>query len=198
MYPKKSFKIYYLLLTEGSTEFNLFAYLTKVRFKKLFAETDVSFSDKVNLTEVGVSKGNLGGISSTKDFKTKNDLIKKQYAGQKLFFMLDKDLSDSLDIENLIKQDGNIVQFVEHNFEYLLLKLGNRNPKEPSDFKNLNEFRDYCKREFSKQFQKNSSDFKKDSDFDLIFGGIEDEEIYKCFHVLFSLTTTQIRREDRG
>lgn len=186
MSAKKSFKICYLLLAEGPTEFNLFAYLTKVRFKKFFAESNVGFSNKVNIAKYGISQGNLSGISSIKDFKRKNESIKKRYTGQKLFFVLDKDLDDSLEIGKLIKKDHNVVQFVEYNSEYLLLKLGGKNFKEPLNFRSLKYFRDYCKAEFQKQFKKKASEFK-DSDFDLIFSGVEDKKIRKCFGELFSL-----------
>src|SRR3989344_663539 len=171
MNTKKSFKTYYLLLAEGPTEFNLFAYLTKNKFRNLFAESSIQFSNKVEIIKDGkqkVSQGKLNGTSYIKDFKITNSLIKKQYAGQTLFFVLDKDLDDSLAIEKLIVKNGDIIQFVEYNSEYLLLKFGNKNPKKPSDFNNLKEFRDYCKPEFEKQFKKKASDFK-DSDFDSIF-----------------------------
>lgn len=188
MNTKKSFKIYYLLLVEGATEFNLFAYLTKNKFKKIFAESRIQFSNKVEIIKDGkqkVSQGKLNGISHIKDFKITNSLIKKQYAGQILFFVLDKDLDDSLKIEKLIKQKGDIVQFVEYNSEYLLLKFGNKKPKKPSDFPNRADFRNYCKVEFQKQFKKKVLEFK-DTDFDLIFSNIEDIEIQKSFSELFS------------
>lgn len=188
MNTKKSFKIYYLLLAEGTTEFNLFAYLTKNKFKKLFIESRIQFSNKVEIIKNGnqiISQGKLGGISSIKNFKRKNTLIKKQYPGQILFFMLDKDLNDSSAIETLIKQNGDIVQFVEYNSEYLLLKFANKNPKKPSSFKSLKSFRNYCKREFEKQFKKKASEFK-DTDFDSIFSKVKNTEIRKSFSQLFS------------
>lgn len=185
---RKSFKIYYLLLVEGATEFNLFAYLTKKKFRDDFEESNIKFSDKVEIIKNGnqiISQGKLDGISSVKDFKIKNALIKKRYPGQTLFFMLDRDLKDSLSIERLIKQDGNIVQFIEYNSEYLLLRFGGKNLKNPSDFTNLNDFRNYCKAEFKRQFKKDASAFKE-PDFDLIFNDIEDTEIRKSFSELFS------------
>ncbi|MBU4000246.1 hypothetical protein KKG29_03690, partial [Patescibacteria group bacterium] len=92
---------------------------------------------------------------------------------------------DSSKVEILIKKDGNVVQFVEYNSEHLLLRFGKRNPKNPSDFTSLVDFRNYCKAEFQKHFNKKASDFK-DSDFDLIFSNIKDEEICKSFSELFS------------
>jgi len=188
MDKKKSFKIYYLLLVEGTTESNLFAYLTKNKFKELFAESNIQFSNKVEIIKNGnqiISQGKLNGISHIEHFKVKNALIKKRYAGQKLFFVIDKDLDNSSEIEKLIKQNGDIVQFVEYNFEHLLLRFGNKNPKNPSDFTSLADFRPYCKVEFQNQFKKKAPEFK-DSDFDLIFSNIEDIEIRKSFSELFS------------
>ena len=123
MNTKKGFKIYYLLLVEGITEFNLFAYLTKNKFRDLFAESSIQFSNKVEIVEVGISRGNLNGAGNIRDFKKKYELIREKYKGQKRFFMLDKDLDDSSKIEKLIKQNGDIVQFMEYNSEYLLLKF---------------------------------------------------------------------------
>lgn len=183
----KSFKIYYLLICEGSTEFNIFAYLTKVKFRILFDNSNIKFSDKVQMVEGGISKGKLNGANSFVHFKSKYNCIKNggKYKGQKLFFILDKDINDSQKIENLIIKGGDIVQFVEYNSEHLLLKLAGKNPKNPSDFKNLKDFRDYCKNEFLKQFKKEASKLK-DPDFDSIFSNVNDEEIKNCFNKLFS------------
>jgi len=188
MNTKKSFKIYYLLLVEGTTEFNLFAYLTKNKFRNDFEKSNIKFSDKVTITDIGISRGKLnGGVSNLSSFKGKYNPIKKdrRYKGEKLFFVIDKDFDDSSQVEALIKGDGNIVQFVEYNSEHLLLRFGNKNPKNPSDFNNMVEFKTYCKTEFQKHFNKRASDFK-DSDFDLIFCNIEDIEIRKSFSELFS------------
>jgi hypothetical protein len=188
MSAKKSFKVYYLLLVEGTTEFNLFAYLTKNKFKNLFADSDIQFSNKVEIIENRnqiISQGKLGGIGSIKDFKKKNNLIKARYTGQTLFFVLDKDLDDSSEIEALIKHNGDIVQFLEYNSEYLLLNFIGKNLKNPCDFKNLMEFRAYCKTEFQNQFKKKASEFK-DRDFDLIFSNVDDVEIRYSFSELFS------------
>jgi len=188
MNTKKSFKIYYLLLVEGTTEFNLFGYLTKKKFRDDFEKSNVKFSDKITITGVNVSRGKLnGGVSNLSSFKGKYNPIKKdsRYKGEKLFFVIDKDFDDSSKVETLIKKDGNIVQFVKYNSEHLLLRFGNKNPKNPSDFNNMGEFKPYCKTEFRKHFKKEASDFK-DSDFDLIFSNVKDEEIRKSFSELFS------------
>ncbi len=187
MNSKKSFKIYYLLLVEGTTEFNLFAYLTTKRFRDDFEKSNIKFSIKVNIIDINISNGKLNGVGNLSSFKGKyNRIIKdRRYKGEKLFFVIDKDFDDFSQVENLIKEDGNIVQFVEYNSEHLLLKFGGKNPKKPSNFNSLKEFRDYCKTEFQNQFKKKASDFK-DSDFDLIFSNIEDAEIRKSFSDLFS------------
>lgn len=198
MNTRKSFKIYYLLLAEGATEFNLFAYLTKNKFRELFADSSIQFSNKVEIIKDEnqiISQGKLGGIGSIKDFKKRNALIKARYVDQTLFFILDKDLDDSSAIEALIKRNGDVVQFVEYNSEYLLLRFGGKNPKQPSDFNNMGEFRFYCKAEFQKQFRKEASEFK-DPDFDLIFSNIEDTEIRKSFSELFTIISG--KRNSRG
>lgn len=188
MDTKKSFKIYYLLLAEGATEFNLFAYLTKNKFRVDFEKSNIKFSDKVTITSIDISKGKLNGFGNLSSFKRKYDFIKKKYKGEKLIFFIDKDLEDSDRIETLIKQNGNIVQFVEYNSEYLLLKFSGKNPKKPLDFKNMVGFRFYCKAEFQRQFKKKASELK-DPDFDLIFSNIKDAEIRKSFSELFSTLT---------
>lgn len=189
---KKSFKTYYLLLAEGTTEFNLFAYLTKNRFKELFAKSSIQFSNKVEIIKNGeqiVSQGKLNGVGNLSSFTGKYNLIKKddRYKGEKLFFVLDKDLNDSTAIEKLISKNGDIVQFLEYNSEYLLLKFKGADPKNPPDFKNLADFRNYCKSEFQKQFQKNASALN-DFDFDIIFKKVKATEIQKSFSKLFSTT----------
>lgn len=118
-------------------------------------------------------------------FRSKYKLIRKCYNGQTRFFLLDKDLDDSSEIGTLIKQGKDIVQFIEYNSEYLLLKLADKNPRNPADFNDMGCFRDYCKSEFAKQFKKNASDFK-DVDFDLVFSNVGDEEIRSIFAELFS------------
>lgn len=132
-----------------------------------------------------VSQGKLDGVSTIAHFTAKHILIKAKYAGQRLFYFLDKDIDDSFAIETLIMQDGDIVQFMEYNSEHLLLRLAGKNPKNPSDFGNLNDFRAYCKKEFVTQFGKNAHKFK-DADFDSIFNNISDEKTRACFKELFS------------
>lgn len=185
MNKKKSFKVYYLLVSEGTTEFNLFSYITTKRFKEDFAKSNIQFSNKVEIVEVGISGGKLNSAGNIRDFKTKYKSIRERYAEQKRFFVLDKDLDCSSNMRKLIKQHEDIVQFVEYNSEYLLLKFSGKNPKCPPDFGNLRDFRNYCKQEFKKHFGKKASDFK-DSDFDLIFSNVEDTKIRKSFNELFS------------
>lgn len=188
MAEKKGFNVYYLLLSEGTTEFNLFAYLTRVRFRELFDDSGVKFSIKVEIIKDGkqiVSQGRLDGVSDITHFKSKHVLIKKKYAGQRLFYFLDKDIDDSSAIEVLITQDGDLVQFTEHNSEHVLLRLTGKKPKNPSDFGNLKDFRDYCKQEFVKQFGKNAHKFK-DTDFDSVFENVKDKDIKNSFAELFS------------
>lgn len=190
MDEKKGFNVYYLLLSEGTTESNLFAYLTKVKFRELFSASSVQFRNTVEIIKDGkqiVSQGKLGGVSDITHFKSKHDLIKAklEYKDQKLFYFLDKDIADSSAIEALITKDGDLVQFTEYNSEHLLLRLAGKNPKVPSDFENLMDFRIYCKKEFVKQFGKNAHKFK-DTDFDSIFENVKDSDIKNSFPELFS------------
>ena len=187
MNKKKSFKIYYLLLTEGTTEFNLFGYLTTNKFKGDFEESNVQFSIKVEIVDAGISQGKLNGVGDLTSFTAKYNSIKDdtRYVDQKLFFVIDKDFDDSSQVKDLIEKDDNIVQFVEYNSEYLLLRFGDKNPKNPAEFKNIGEFRDYCKNEFQKQFNKKAPEFK-DPDFDSVFANTTDDEIKKAFVELFS------------
>lgn len=188
MDEKKGFNVYYLLLSEGTTEFNLFAYLTKNKFRALFGASSVQFSNRVEIIKDGkqiVSQGKLEGVSDITHFTSKHVLIKAKYAGQRLFYFLDKDIDDSSAIEALITQDGDLVQFMEYNSEHLLLRLAGKNPKDPSDFKNLSIFRPYCKKEFVKQFGKNAHKLK-DTDFDSIFENVKDKDIKNAFAELFS------------
>jgi hypothetical protein len=187
MNKKKIFKVYYLLLSEGTTEFNLFGYLTTKKFKESFEKSNIQFSIKVEIVEYGISQGKLNSGGNLSSFKGKYNPIKydDRYKGQKLFFIMDKDFDDSSQIETLIKNGGDIVQFVEYNSEYLLLKLSGKNPKKPVDFNNLGKFRDYCKSGFKKHFGKKAPDFK-DADFDSIFSSVTDKEIKDSFTELFS------------
>lgn len=188
MNSKRGFKLYYLLLSEGTTEFNLFAYLTKVRFRELFNDSGVQFSNKVEIIKDGnqiVSQGKLDGVSDIKHFKSKHNLIKEKYIGKRLFYFLDKDIDDSLEIETLITKDGGLIQFAEYNSEHLLLRLAGENPKNPADFRNLSTFRDYCKREFKKQFKKEAHKFK-DADFKSVFDIPTEDEVKASLSILFS------------
>lgn len=185
---KKSFNVYYLLLSEGTTEFNLFAYLTKVRFRVLFAGSSIQFRNTVEIIKDGnqiVSQGKLDGVSTIAHFTSKHILIKEKYEDQRLFYFLDKDIDDSSAIEALITQDGDLVQFLEYNSEHLLLRLAGKNPQNPSDFGNLSDFRTYCKKEFVSQFGKNAHKFK-DVDFDSLFKGVNDDDIKTALAELFS------------
>lgn len=187
---KKGFNVYYLLLSEGTTEFNLFAYLTKNRFKTLFDGSSVQFSNKVEIIKDGnqiVSQGKLDGISTVAHFTSKHVLIKKKYAGQRLFYFLDKDMNDSSAIGALIAQGGDIVQFIEYNSEHLLLRLAGKNPQNPSDFVDMKKFRDYCKGEFVKQFGKHAHKFK-DVDFEQVFNIPTENEVRSSFTELFATT----------
>jgi len=191
MDTKKGFNVYYLLLSEGTTEFNLFAYLTKNRFRALFDGSNVQFSNRVEIVKDGnqiVSQGKLDGVSNLAHFKAKHILIKEKYTGQRLFYFLDKDIDDSIAIETLIIQDGDIVQFLEHNSEHLLLRLAGKNPQNPSDFGNLNDFRTYCKKEFVKQFGKNAHKFK-DVDFETVFNNCTEDEVRASLNQLFATLT---------
>jgi hypothetical protein len=171
-------------VSEGFAEYNLFAYL-KNRFRDLFDNSNIKFSDKVEIREVGVSKGKLNGASNLSSFESKYKLIKKRYEDQKRFFILDKDIDDSSKIADAIKKSKDLLQFIEYNSEYLLLNSAGKNPKKPSDFVNLEKFRIYCKEEFLRKFGKKASQFQ-DPDFEKIFKNVNDEEIKKAFPVLFS------------
>jgi hypothetical protein len=189
---KKGFNVYYLLVSEGTVEFNIFAYLTKNKFRTLFEKSNIKFSNKVEIIKGGnqiVFQGKLGGTGNIGAFKAKYELIRDKYVDQKRFFILDKDLDDTSLIEKLIKDNGDIIQFVEYNSEYLLLKFSGKSPKKPTEFKNMNEFRSYCKTEFKKQFNKIAPEFKE-VDLDPIFNNVSEEEIRASFKELF-LTLSQ-------
>jgi len=183
-HKKKRFQVYHLLVSEGTTEYNLFGYL-KNRFKDLFDDSNIKFSDKVQIPSAGISNGKLNGASDIKSFNSKYKLIKEQYKDQKRFFILDKDIDDSKKIADAIKKGKDVAQFIEYNSEYLLLNFAGKNPEKPSDFKNLKIFRKYCKNEFVAQFGKEASAFK-DQDFEEILNKVGDEEIKKVFSVIFS------------
>jgi len=143
MKSKRELKVYCLILCEGKTEFNLFAYLTKNLFKEDFDSSHVQFSNKVEIIKGGrpiVSQGVLLGVSDFRQFKSKHDAIIKKYAKQTLFYLLDNDIDDSNAIGQLILNTGHRVQFLENNSEYLLLKLAGKCPKARGDFKILIAF----------------------------------------------------------
>ena len=183
----EQFQTYYLIANEGHTEYIIFSYLTKVRFKDLFDKSKIKFSDKIEIAEddIQISKGKLNGISSFKSFEIKNNLIKNKYVGQKIFFILDEDLYHSKKIGKVIKRQGDIIQFIKYNSEYLLLKFSGKTIKDPKDFKNLQEFRDYCKEEFINEFNKEASQLKT-PDLDNIFDKVDEIDIRKEFSELFS------------
>lgn len=188
MANKKNFRVCYLLLNEGTAEANLFAYLTKNRFRALFDGSNVQFSNKVEIIKDDnqiVSKGKLDGVSDLKHFKSKHILIKEKYAGQKLFYFLDKDMDDSSAIEKFIIKNGDLIQFAEYNSEHLLLRLAGKKPKNPADFKNLSDFRAYCKQAFKKQFKKEAHQFK-DDDFESVFNVPTEDEVKASLNILFS------------
>ncbi len=188
---KVGFNVYYLLLSEGTAEFNLFAYLTRNRFRALFDASNIQFSNRVEIIKDGnqiVSQGKLDGVSNIAHFRAKHVLIKEKYTGQKLFYLLDKDIDDSIPIGTLITEGGDIVQFVEYNSEHLLLRLAGKNPRNPSDFASLKDFRDYCKQEFVRQFRKHCHKFK-DSDFESVFNNSTEDEIRVSFSELFATLT---------
>ena len=157
MDKKKRFRIYYLLLSEGTTEYNLFGYL-KNRFRDLFEDSNIKFSDKVQIPSANIFNGKLNGIESFTSFNSKYKSIKRQYKDrnedQKIFFILDKDLDDSEKIADAIKKGKDIVQFIEYNSEYLLLNFAGKKPKKPCDFRSLKIFRNYCKDHFRTEFTK--------------------------------------------
>lgn len=183
----EQFQTYYLIANEGHTEYVIFSYLTKVKFRNLFDKSKIKFSDKIEIAEdeIQISGGKLNGIKSLKNFEIKNKLIKDKYSGQKIFFILDEDLYHSEKIGKAIKRQGDIIQFIKYNSEYLLLKFRGKILKAPTDFKNLQEFRDYCKEEFNKEFNKEASQLKT-IDLDNIFNKVDETDIRKEFSELFS------------
>lgn len=183
----EQFQTYYLIANEGHTEYVIFSYLTKVKFKNLFDKSKIKFSDKIEIAEdeIQISGGKLNGIKSLKNFEIKNKLIKDKYSGQKIFFILDEDLYHSKEIGKVIRKQGDIIQFIKYNSEYLMLKFSGKKLKNPQDFKDLQEFRDYCKEEFENEFKKKASQLKT-VDLDKIFNEVEEIDIKKEFSELFS------------
>jgi len=186
---KKLLKIFYFLACEGHTEYVIFSYLTRNRFRKEFLKSNIKFRDNINIIRdptTIISNGKMGGVGDETNFKSKYNIIKEEYKDEKFFFFLDKDLEDSLKIKTIIKEGGDIVQFIEPNSECLLLKLSGCNLKKPKDFKDLKSFRDYSKKEFFKKFNKKAN-MINDLDLDNIFRSITDEDIREIFKELFSV-----------
>jgi hypothetical protein len=186
----KKLKIYYKLIVEGYTERNIFAYLTKVKFKQDFNKSNIQFTSNVNIAKpsINIAQGNLGGCHNLKTFKKNYKAIRSKHPNEKLFFLLDKDMPESLHIQDLIIKDNNIIQFIEHNSEYLLLKYTKQNPQHPTQFPDLESFRNYIKQKFKNHFKKEASELDE-KDFDFIFNNIEDEIIKKDFTELFKTLT---------
>lgn len=183
---KKSLKIYYFLACEGYTEYKIFSYLTRNRFRNQFLKSDIRFRDGINITqgETIISNGKLNGVGDKANFKSKYLILKKYYPDGIFFFFLDKDLYDSSEIEQMVRMGGDFVQFIKYNSEYLLLKLSNFNLKDPEDFDCLEDFRQYCKNEFHAKFKKKASEIKE-VELEQIFKRISDDEIKDIFNELF-------------
>lgn len=184
---KKLLKIFYFLACEGHTEYVIFSYLTRNRFRGEFLKSNIKFRDNINIIRdpfTIISNGKINGVGDETSFKSKYNIIKEEYKDERFFFFLDKDLEDSFKIEIIIKEGGDRVQFIEPNSEYLLLKLSGCNLKEPKDFIDLKSFRDYSKEEFFKKFGKKAN-MINDFDLDKIFKNISDEDIKEIFKELF-------------
>jgi len=185
---KRPFKIFYFLACEGHTEYVIFSYLTRNRFRKEFSKSNVKFRDNINIIRdpsIIILNGKMDGVGDEANFKSKYNIIKREYPNEKFFFLLDEDLGDSLKIKAIIEGGGDVVQFIEHNSEHLLLKLSGYNPKEPKDFKDLKSFRDYSKKEFRAKFGKKAN-MINDFDLDRVFKDISDNEIKEIFKEVFS------------
>jgi len=185
---KKPFKVYYFLLYEGHTEFVIFSYL-KNRFRGEFSKSNIIFSDKTDYSNNGetiVFRGKLGGIGGISNFNSKYNVIKLNFPERTFLIFLDNDLDDSSKIKEKIEKNGDIVQLIEYNSEYLLLKLSGYGPKEPGEFKDLKTFRDYCKSEFLTKFGKEASRIN-DFDLDGAFQYVSDDKIKEIFSGLFSI-----------
>jgi hypothetical protein len=182
---KKLFKSYYLLACEGHTEYILFSYLTRNRFRNYFSS--VIFKE-VNLLRNKIEVimgGKLNGVGDWSNFNSKYSILKEEFSDGKFFFFLDNDLDDSQKIGQAIRNGGDVVQFVKYNSEYLLLELYGHPLKCLGDFENQKAFRDYCKEEFLKVYNKEAKTMN-DRDLDLIFRNISDGDIVNIFSDLFS------------
>ena len=184
-------RTYYFLACEGHTEYIIFSYLTRNRFKERFskANTNVEFSDKANLivnADESISGGKLNGVKSLKHFNLKYSALKTSYTGQTFFFFLDEDLDDSTAIKQVILQGGDFAQFIRYNSEYLLLQLSGNNPQDPTKFPTMIAFRDYCKATFLTTFGKVASRIN-DRDLDAMLSTSTNAELEVIFNDLFSL-----------
>lgn len=184
-------RIYHFLACEGHTEYIIFSYLTRNRFRDRFsrANTNVEFSDKANVivnADESISGGKLNGVKSLKHFNIKYAALKTAYPTQTFFFFLDEDLNDSAAIKKVILQGGDFVQFVTYNSEYLLLERSGNNPQHPTAFGTLQDFRNYCKATFLTTFGKEASRIN-DQDLDTILTNSTDAEIEAIFGDLFAL-----------
>ena len=193
----------YLLFKEGQAEQKLIQYFRYNRFADLFNNSKIKFDEKINISRNGIKiieNGNMLGVSDRVHFESKYiDIVEYDdnlYENKQMFFVLDEDIKDSEKIGDFIKSKGKIIQFIKYNIEYLLLELSGIKLKEPnlkdfSDFNNWHNkdwkaYRDYCKVEFKKYFNKEAHEFK-DSDFENIFKNHSDEEIKNIFPELFKL-----------
>lgn len=184
-------RTYHFLACEGHTEYVIFSYLTRSRFRERFskANTHVEFSDKANVivnAEESISGGKLNGVKSLKHFNLKYSALKVAYPDQTFFFFLDEDLDDSTTIKQAILQGGDFVQFITYNSEYLLLKLSGNNPQDPKTFPTMKAFRDYCKATFLATFSKEASRINE-RDLDTMLNSRTDAELEVIFSDLFSL-----------
>lgn len=184
-------RIYHFLACEGHTEYIIFSYLTRNRFRDRFSRTNtnVEFSDRANVivnTDESISGGKLNGVKSFKHFNLKYSALKAAYPSQTFFFFLDEDLDDSNAIKQVILQGGDFAQFITYNSEYLLLQLSGNNPQNPTAFPNMQAFRDYCKATFLSTFGKEASRIN-DIDLDTMLGNSTDAELEIIFADLFAL-----------
>ncbi len=177
----------YSIIYEGYADYLLFAYLTKVLFRKEFLK--VKFVENTNLILNGesvVSNGNMRGIGGLSNFKSKYIPLKEYHKEKTFFFILDGDLDDSQEIMKFLKENNELFQMTKYNTEYFLLSKSGAQLKDSSDFRNMKEFRDYCKDEFLRIKGKKASEMS-DSDFDSILKSIPRDEIVEEYNALFSL-----------
>ncbi len=71
---KKLFKIYYFLACEGHTEYVIFSYLTRNRFRKEFSKSNIKFRDNINIIRdpsIIILNGKMDGVGDEANFKSK-------------------------------------------------------------------------------------------------------------------------------